>query len=174
MFLTIQQLVNGEPVGLQHLVQFENGGLLMQSDYEQIGHGDVRRSNSNKALALSNDEIKFSVRITGSAWQKPGLDGINWRLPVRVGFIEPMAQQTEGGAITPIRTSREDLAPYAHAMTEQGFVETSLDGWEPLEVADALYYIVNYYPVMDGYGRYSGGLDQRSGEYSWSLDFQEK
>jgi hypothetical protein len=174
MFLTIQQLVNGEPVGLEYLVQFKNGGILMQSDYEHIGHGEIRRSLSNKALGLSNDNIKYGFQVNGSGWQKPGLDSINWNSAVRIGCIAPFAQQTDGSAITPVRTARSDIAPYAFAMTSGGLVSTPLEGWAPVPVAGALYYNVYFFPVMDGIARYRGKLDQGGARYSWTLDFQEK
>lgn len=174
MILTLQQLVSGSPSGLEHKVAFANGATLMQSDYEQIGLGDVRRAVSNKALAVANDTLKYATRISGSGWQKPGLDGLNFKLPVRMGCIEPMCQQTSGGAITPVRTARSDLAAYAYAMTAAGLVKTTLTGWTPAAVTGALYYLVNFYPVLDGYARFSGGIDQASGTFSWTLDFQEK
>lgn len=175
MFLTIQPLVNGSPSGLQRQVRFLQGGTLMQSDYEQIGHGEVRRSLANTALALSNDDIKLGMRVSGSGWQSPGLDDVNWKLPVRLGCINPLCQQTSGGAITPMRTAREDVEPYAMAIMPNGNPRpTTLTDWTPAAVTGALYYLIYFYPLLDGYARFSGGIDQRSGEYSWSLDFQEK
>jgi hypothetical protein len=175
MFLTLQELVNGTPTGLERQVRFQQGGTLMQSDYEQLGHGDVRRALSNKALALSNDDIKFGLRVSGSGWQKPGLDDIDFSKVLRLGCIEPMCQQTSGGAITPMRTAREDLDPYAFAVMENGPLRpTTLTDWAPAAVTGALYYLVYFYPVLDGFARFSGSLDQAGGQYGWTLDFQEK
>lgn len=174
MFLTIQPLVNGVPTGQERKVLFRQGGILLQSDYEQIGHGDVRRSLANSALALSNDNIKFGLQISGSGWQKPGLDDVNFKGMVRLGWVEPFAQQTAGGAITPMRTARTDVDPFAYATTERGLVDTTLTDWTPAAVTGALFYTVNFYPLLDGYARYSGGFDQASRKYRWTLDFQEK
>jgi hypothetical protein len=175
MFLTIQSLVNGSPSGLKRHVRFQQGGTLMQSEYEQIGHGDVRRSLSNKALALANDNIKYGFQITGSGWQSPGLDDINFSLPVRLGCINPICQQSSGGAISPVRTARDDVSAYAVAvMPDRSPVRTPLSGWTPTAVTGALYYLVYFYPVLDGYARYRGGIDQASGQFRWTLDFQEK
>jgi hypothetical protein len=175
MFLTLQQLVNDVPTGLQRQVRFQQGGTLMQTDYEKLGHGEIRRALSNKALALSNDNIKFGLGVSGSGWQSPGLDDMNWVLPVRMGCLLPLCQQSNGGAITPMRTAREDVGPYAMAiMANRGPVQTTLTDWTPAAVTGALYYLVYFYPVLDGYARFSGGLDQASGEFRWTLDFQEK
>jgi hypothetical protein len=174
MMLTVQQLVSGVPFGLEHKVAFVNGAILMQSDYEQIGIGEVRRTVSNKAIVDANDTLKYATRLSGSGWMKPGLDGMNFKLPVRMGCIEPMCQQTSGGAITPVRTARSDIAAYAFAVTATGIVKTTLTGWTPAAVTGALYYLVNYYPILDGYARFSGGHDQASGKFNWTLDFQEK
>lgn len=175
MFLTIQQLVNDVPTGMERQVRFLQGGTLLQSDYEQLGHGEIRRALSNKALALSNDNIKFGTGVSGSGWQSPGLDDMDWSLPVRMGCILPLCQQSAGGAITPMRTPRDDVDPYAMAiMPNRGPVQTTLTDWAPAAVSGALYYLVYFYPVLDGYARFSGGLDQGAGEYRWTLDFQEK
>jgi hypothetical protein len=176
MFLTVQRIVNGNLTGLQRQVQFRQGGTLMQSDYEPIGSGDIRRALSNKAIVVNRDEdeIKFALTITGSGWHPPGLDDLRGRRLVRLGCILPMSQQTSGGAITPIRTARTDVAPYAHAMTPKGLVSTSLEDWTPGSVSGALYYIVTFFPLLDGYAEFSGGFNQGGGRYNWTLDFQEK
>ena len=174
MILTIQQLVSGSPSGLEHKVAFANGATLMQSEYEQIGMGEIRRAFSNKALADANANIKLATRVSGSGWMKPGLDGLNYKPPVRMQCIEPLCQQTSGGAITPIRTARTDFPQYAFAMTASGLVKTTLTGWTPVAVSGATYYLVHFYPVLDGYARYSGALDQAGGVFNWTLDFEEK
>ncbi|MDR2221026.1 MAG: hypothetical protein LBE24_10695 [Methylobacillus sp.] len=174
MFITIQQLVNDLPSGMERQVRFQHGGTLSQTDYEEIGHGDIRRAHSNKALAISNANIKLSLSVSGSGWQSPGLDDVNWRLPVRLGCMLPLCQQTSGGAIVPVRPVRSDVESFGFGVTSTGLVNTPLTGLEPAPVAGALYYLVYFYPALDGYGRFKGGFDQRSGEYRWSVDFQEK
>jgi hypothetical protein len=175
MFLTIQPLVNGTPSGLKRQVGFQQGGLLMQSEYEQIGYGEVRRSLSNKGLALSKDNIKFALRVSGSGIHSPGLDDMNWKLPVRLGCIKPLCQQSNGGAITPVRTTRDDVAPFALAIMPNGTPRpTTLTSWTPAAVTGALFYQIYFYPLMDGFARFRGGYDERNGEYVWTLDFQEK
>lgn len=172
MILTLQQLVSGSVNGLKHNVRFAQGGHLMQSDYEQIGQGEVRRAWSNKALRSALASLKYRVSLSGSGWQKPGLDGLDFKLPMRVGFIEPMCQQTSGGAITPVRTARTDISAYAFAVTASGLVPTTLSSWTPAAVTGALYYLVYFYPQMDGYVKFSGGFDQAGG-YSWNMEFEE-
>lgn len=175
MILTLQSLVSGTPSGLKRQVRFQQGGLLMQSDYEQIGHGEVRRSLSNKALALSNDNIKFAFRVSGSGIHSPGLDDMNWKLPVRLGCIKPFCQQSSGGAISPVRTARDDVSAYAVAVMPKGPPRpTTLTSWTPAAVTGALFYLIYFYPVLDGFARFSSDYDERSGEYNWTLDFQEK
>jgi hypothetical protein len=174
MNLTIQQLVNGEPVGITYQVEFDQGGLLMQSDYEQIGHGEIRRSFSNKAIANSKDTIKLAVSVSGDGVLKPGLDGINWRLPVRIGFVLPITQQSDGSAITPVCTARDDLDPFAFAKVGRRMVTTGVTDWAPDEVEGAEYYLVHFYPLLDGFARYSGSYDESGRRYSWSINFEEK
>lgn len=176
MFVTIQRLVNGSPSGFTRQVRFQQGGTLMQTDYKTIGDGEVRRSLSNKALVIERDEteIKFAFSVSGTGWQSPGLDDLQGRRLIRFGCILPMCQQSDEGGITPIRTARTDVAPYAIAMTPRGLVPTSISEWVPGAVEGALYYLVYYFPVLDGYSLYSGGRDQASAKYNWTLDFQEK
>jgi hypothetical protein len=174
MILTLQQLVSGSPSGLEHKIAFANGATLMQSDYEQVGIGDVRRAHSNKALVDANANIKYATRVSGSGWMSPGLDGLNFKLPVRMNCIQPLCQQTSGGAITPIRSKRADIAAWCFAMTASGLVKTTLSTWTPVAVTGALYYLIYFYPVLDGYARYSGGIDQGGGSFNWTLDFEEK
>lgn len=174
MNLTIQQLVNGEPVGLIHTVEFAQGGLLMQGDYEQVGLGEIRRAFSNKAVANAKESIKLAVSVQGEGWHKPGLDAINWRLPVRIGFLVPLCQQSDGSAITPMRTSRDDVDPFAVAIVGGRPVSTPMTGWTPNAVTGASYYLVNFYPLLDGFARYACSLDQGGGKFSWSLNFEEK
>jgi hypothetical protein len=175
MILTIQELVSGSVSGLQHKVKFAHGGHLMQSDYELIGLGETRRAFSNRGLRVPLSSIKYAVRVSGGGWQKPGLDGVDFKKSVRVGFIEPMCQQTTGAAITPVRTSRSDVSPYAFAVMPSGLlVKTTLSGWAPVAVSGASYYLVYFYPLLDGDAKFSGSFDQAGGSYNWTLDFQEK
>lgn len=173
MILTVQNLVNGSPAGLQHKVRFGHGGTLMQGDYQPVGLGEVRRTWSNRALRDALDEIKYACTIAGNGWQSAGLHGLNLLLPVRVGFIAPMCQQSAGGAITPIRTARSDIAPYAVAIKDSGPVNTTLTGWTPGAVVGALYYLIYFYPEMDGYLTLGDGLDEGSGTFDWTLNFEE-
>jgi hypothetical protein len=177
MFLTIQPLVNGTPSGLKREVHFQQGGLLMQSELDLIGDGQVRRSLSNKPLVVPRtaSEKKYAFTITGAGWQPPGLDDFQGWTPVQVGCIQPLSQQSSGGPITPIRNARSDVNKTALALVPgQGLVKTTLSGWTPAAVTGATKYYISFYPLLDGLARYRGALDQATGQFRWTLEFLEK
>ena len=173
MILTIQQLVSGSPSGLERKVRFSAGGTLMQGEYDIIGPGEIRRAFSGKALDLT-PYGKLVTSVSGSGWQSAGLDDLLRAKVYRTGFIKPLCQQSDGSAITPMRTARSDVAPYAFAVTASGVVKTTLTGWTPAAVAGALYYLIYFYPELDGRIRFKESLDQLNATYNWTLDFEEK
>lgn len=172
MILTVQQLVAGAPSGLQRKVEFSQGGMTMQQSLEPVGIGSIRRALSGKAARVS-PYAKYRSTISGSGWQPSGLDDIDWRGKVRIGCIAPISQQTTGAAIVPVRTARGDVSPWAHAVTPAGLVNTSVTGWTPDAVAGATLYIVHFMPLLDGYATFSSEFDQSSGNFGWSVEFEE-
>lgn len=170
--LTIQALLSGAPTGLLHRISFEQGGITMQQTLSKVGIGSVRRALSGKAARVA-PYSKFVSKISGSGWQPTGLDGLNWLGRVRIGCIEPISQQTTGAAIIPERTARGDASPWAHAITPNGIVSTTMSGWAPVAVAGAAFYVVHFLPQLDGYAQFSSEFDQSSGNFTWSIDFEE-
>lgn len=142
-----------------------------------IGGDAVLRLSTGSAVKMTR-YIKSAGSISGQGWMPPGLDGLDYSLPLELRSTQISTMQGAGLVFTLPSTPRPDYAPWAFALVGDELVPTAcatVDGVSTVtSVASARAYQVWWMPVYSVFARRPARQQSSStASQGWSIAWEE-
>ena len=154
-------------------------GLEFSQTYELIGGTVTQRMQSGKAIKQTHFN-KIRTVISGQGWMPPGLDSLDYSLPLVLKCVTPRVISSLSNQLTLPSGRRTDVGfePKGYALKSGELLEVNLiinaDMAILENISAASSYQVHYYPqilVFADPPQIQGNLS--NAEFSWSITCEE-